>query len=349
MRNSEKFFGRALRVLRDQCLSRVQIITIGSALIMLIGLVWLQSSSASSKTQPHPTVEDLNNKLDKLNDKVEKLNKNQANKIEVINKQQQLILEKQELKDKAQGTASTKENSKEIDLRTAEVNDLRAELMTLQPDIKALKEDLEPKNKVLEAQINTIGEQQQNFVSGVIWILGLFTLGNLLKDYIIKNAEIQDLKSIITKELENGLQNINEESMRKIKTKQLLLDYQTAVLAAERLEYDYINTKEVYLCISAICERLRAIQILAELKKNVELDTVTNFHTKQLFNFIQSDIEKNCEIVKQVSRNSKEKINHISHLIDAANIYEILHKIADEEYKNKTQKIINELHSLNNQ
>ncbi|MBE8969668.1 hypothetical protein IQ277_26655 [Nostocales cyanobacterium LEGE 12452] len=135
----------------------------------------------------------------------------------------------------------------------------------LQSEISTLNSQLE----VLKAKIETLGNQQQNFITGAIGFFGIITASVVIREIIVSNQLKENLKVEIIDSISTKINKIIWLETEAMKRQQKWLEYKTALLSAEQLKYDAEQDDKFYRCIAAIYEHLRAIRILAELSENI--------------------------------------------------------------------------------
>lgn len=137
-------------------------------------------------------------------------------------------------------------------------------------------------------KIDVINNQQQNFVSNgqntlnfLLTVIGGFTTYLFAKAVWLDDKEKEDLRINITQEVIDHIDNeklnkLVETKFCNIMRKSEWLEYQIAFTYAEQLKFnsDY-RPEKVYLCLAALYEYLRAIEILDKLREKVnEKETV---------------------------------------------------------------------------
>lgn len=207
--------------------------------------------------------------------------------------------------------------------------------------------------EVLQKQIEVIGEQQQNFITGAVGFFGILSLYNLIREFALSHEEKKDLKEKITKELSKKIEEIAKEELIEIKRNLKWLEYQTAVLRAEQFKSKF-DTNAPYeynsLCAVALYERIRAILILGELKQIENLDRETEYRFNCIFDSLYSATQKEITSSIKSTRNPEEEARNkvmLKMLLKTAGIGEMISNIPEDKYSNKLQELLEEM-GINN-
>jgi hypothetical protein len=216
---------------------------------LLAAFLWLQISMLT------PIIQNFNTDVESLK-KEGKIREEQLKKIININNKQQTNL----------ATDKTQEK----------INNLQSEISNLNTQVEVAK-----------AKIDTLGNQQQNFIAGAIGFFGIIAASFVIREIIVNNQLKENIKEELIDLLSNKINQLIWVETEAMKRQQKWLEYKNALLSADQLKYYAEKNDKFYYCIAAIYEHLKAIKILAELNDNINILESTN----TLFEHSLSEIE----------------------------------------------------------
>jgi hypothetical protein len=229
--------------------------------------------------------------------------------------------------DKLSSNSSNQEKSKNITQESTTTLEKQSN-----DNLSNFNEKIDRQVQILEQKIDTISEQQQNFVSNgqntlnfLLTVIGGFTTYLFAKAVWLDDKEKENFKKDITKNVTEEIDNEKLQSLVEAKFSNIIrdlkwLEYQIAFTYAEQLKYNSEQRPDkVYLCLPALYEYLRALEILHIIKTKVN-------SSEKVF---LEDIDIIDRQVRLGIESMIENINNSANILDEMQKIRLYNKIKD--------------------